>query len=415
MAFPDLTRLAGRGLHPAAGLIHRSVSPSPPLCVLTHLLIPHATLTTVSAALGCVGCVVVLLGWRLVRTARTLAQTRLLFEAVFDTMDDGVIVLDCNRNISRTNTAGARLLGYTDPAISRQQMQQLSDVFYPNGDRLPHDTWPSVLASRGRFLTNQELTIQRKDTGESVIVEVNTSPIGPCPDGKPSRIMIHYRDITESRQSDAVLRRLAAIVDSSEDAIIGKDLSGIVTTWNNGARKIFGYTPQEIIGRPITLLLPFDLLEEEDDIMRSIRQGDTVTRPDAIRQRKDGQFINVSLTISPIRDSRGVIIGASKIARDITETRLLQRQLHQSQKMEALGQLTGGIAHDFNNLLAIIMGNLDLLQAMPSAPPLALHRIEIAQKAATRGADLTPPPPLLRQPGGAQPHPPPRSKTPSRT
>jgi PAS domain S-box-containing protein len=325
----------------------------------------------------------------LLQTARSLAQTRLLFETVFDTMDDGVLILDCATHRSRINHAGARLLGYTDSDFSYEQMLKTSELFNANGERLLDDACPSALATRGVFLQNEELTIHRKDTGKIIIVQVNTSAIGSSPHNKPERIMIHYRDITDSRQSDAALRRLAAIVDSSEDAIIGKDLAGIVTIWNYGAQKIFGYAAHEIIGKPITLLIPSDQLQEEKDILTRIRQGETVTNIDTVRQRKDGQLIHVSLTISPIRNSRGVIIGASKIARDITEKRLLQRQLLQSQKMEAIGQLTGGIAHDFNNLLAIIIGNLDLLGTMPGTTEVALHRIEIAQKAASRGADLT--------------------------
>jgi PAS domain S-box-containing protein len=182
---------------------------------------------------------------------------------------------------------------------------------------------------------------------------------------------------------------LASIVESSEDAIIGKDDNGIVISWNSGAEKIFGYTAAEMIGQPIMLLLPDDRQREEIDILARIKRGETVDHIETVRKKKNGQFIQVSLTISPIRDTNGRVIGASKIARDIGERKQLEKQLQQSQKMEAIGQLTGGVAHDFNNLLSIIVGNLGLIGRLASGNEGILNRVKSAQKAATRGADLT--------------------------
>ena len=196
-------------------------------------------------------------------------------------------------------------------------------------------------------------------------------------------------DITERREIDITRARFAAIVEFSEDAIIGKDVDGIITSWNAGATKIFGFSADEMMGHSIVALLPPDRLHEEEHILNRIRHGEIVERLETVRKRKDGRKIDVSITVSPIYDAAHNVIGASKIARDITEQRNLEHQLRQSQKMEAVGQLTGGIAHDFNNLLGVVLGNLDLLERLVAGNEAALKRVQNAQKAAMRGADLT--------------------------
>jgi signal transduction histidine kinase/ActR/RegA family two-component response regulator len=144
-----------------------------------------------------------------------------------------------------------------------------------------------------------------------------------------------------------------------------------------------------MIGQSIKVLLPPGREHEEDEILDQIGIGGTVDHIETVRKKKDGVLIEVSLTISPIRDANGKIVGASKIVRDISEKKLMERQLHQSQKMDAIGQLTGGVAHDFNNLLGIILGNLDLLEMFAADNGVALDQVRTAQRAATRGADLT--------------------------
>src|SRR5881394_2946261 len=115
------------------------------------------------------------------------------------------------------------------------------------------------------------------------------------------------------------LRHLAKVVESSDDAIVSKDLNGIITSWNRAAERIFGYTAAEAIGKSIRLIIPAERISEEDDVLRQIRAGETVDHLETVRRRKDGQMINVSLTISPLKTESGEIIGASKIARDITD------------------------------------------------------------------------------------------------
>ncbi|HZL53562.1 MAG TPA: EAL domain-containing protein, partial [Terracidiphilus sp.] len=201
-------------------------------------------------------------------------------------------------------------------------------------------------------------------------------------------ISVAVVDITERKRNEEAQSRLAAIVESSQEAIVGKNLKGIVTSWNKGAEKIFGYRAEEMIGQSIQRLLPPGHEREEDELLERTRHGETVELLESQRQHKDGRTIQVSLIISPIRDSRNRIVGASNVARDVTEKKMLERQLRQSQKMEAIGQLTGGIAHDFNNLLTVVIGNLSLMEHMIDGNEAAIKRLKSAQKAAARGAEL---------------------------
>lgn len=191
------------------------------------------------------------------------------------------------------------------------------------------------------------------------------------------------------KKIQTIRRQLSEIVNSSNDGIISKDLNGIITSWNSGAEQIFGYTAKEMIGRHISILFPDDKINEESDISQRIEKGEKIEHFETIRKRKDGKSINVSVSISPLKNDKDEIIGASKIVRDITENKRLEQQLRQSNKMVAIGELSGGIAHDFNNLLGIIIGNLDLLARSIAGNEDISKRVSTTLKAATRGADLT--------------------------
>ena len=166
------------------------------------------------------------------------------------------------------------------------------------------------------------------------------------------------------------LERLAAIIRSSDDAIISKTLDGVIRSWNPAAERMFGYEAHEIVGKSILHLIPPELHPEEEEILSRIRAGQHVSHYITTRVRKDGRRIEISLTISPIQNGKGELVGASAIKRDITRQRELEAKLRQTQKMEALGQLAGGIAHDFNNILTIIQGFAAFLtRAVPPGMP----------------------------------------------
>ena len=152
-------------------------------------------------------------------------------------------------------------------------------------------------------------------------------------------------EVVQRGRAEEDLRRFAAIIESSQDAIISKDVDGIITSWNSGAERLFGYTAEEAIGRPVTMLIPPDRIDEEPGIIARIRRGERIDHYDTVRRRKDGSAIDVSLTVSPIKDSSGTIIGASKIGRDITDRK-------QAEKRQQL--LVGEVKHRIKNLLATV-------------------------------------------------------------
>jgi PAS domain S-box-containing protein len=203
-------------------------------------------------------------------------------------------------------------------------------------------------------LANHTILIRKDGTERSI--DDSAAPIR-CKEDQIVGCVLVFRDVTERRglekqtieQADAA-RKLAAIVGSSEDAIISKTLNGIIQSWNAAAERIFGYAAEEAVGRPITMLFPADRLDEEEKIISRIRCGERVAHFDTVRLRKDGSAIPISLTISPIKDGEGRIIGASKIARDITERKRLEDELRRvaaelsdadRQKDEFLAEMAG--------------------------------------------------------------------------
>jgi PAS domain S-box-containing protein len=166
--------------------------------------------------------------------------------------------------------------------------------------------------------------------------------------GKPWRMPGVAVDISDRKRAELASARLAAIVESSDDAIVSKNLDGIITSWNVGAKRLFGYSADEVVGKPITILIPEDRLDEELDILARLRRGERVDHFETVRRRKDGSLADFSLTISPIRNSDGRIIGASKIARDITERKAAER-LHAT----LLREMKHRLKNNLSTVLAI--------------------------------------------------------------
>lgn len=334
------------------------------------------------------GLVVLWAGLQLVRQEQEIDEIERRSEMILDQLTEGVVLIDHARNRARLNKAAARILGVTGGTAPYTELRRSFEVRRANGEILSDEEWPSRLASEGKFVHAMELELRRTGQDGVRYVEVTTSPVYDRR-GRAAQTLLTYRDVTEARRANVARERLAVIVDTSGDAIISKDCDGIITSWNRGAEKIFGYTAEEVLGRSIRILLPDHLQSQEEEILNRICAGERAEFLETDRRRKDGTIIQVSATVSPIRDLGGHIIGASKIARDITEQRRLERQMRQAQKLEALGQLTGGVAHDFNNLLGVILGNLELLEEAFEGNERALSRIRTIERAASRGSSLT--------------------------
>jgi PAS domain S-box-containing protein len=178
-------------------------------------------------------------------------------------------------------------------------------------------------------LANHTVLIPK--TGSEIPIDDTAAPITE-PSGAVTGVVLVFRDVSERRRAAEAVRRLAAIVENSDDAIVGKTLEGTVITWNRGAERIFGYSAEEMIGSPISRLIPPDHLDEILDILKRVSAGESIEHYETKRITKDGRHIAVALTVSPIRDSDGRVVGASKIARDITRERQLEEFLVRRRK-----------------------------------------------------------------------------------
>ncbi|MEZ4524786.1 MAG: PAS domain S-box protein [Desulfobacterales bacterium] len=204
----------------------------------------------------------------------------------------------------------------------------------------------------------------------------------------PEEIVCVYRDETERKKAEMTSLKLEDIVQSSNDAIVGISVDGIIQTWNRGAREIFGYEAHEAAGNHISLFVPRERIHETFEIIDNIKKNRRVERFETVRKRKDGKMIQVSVTASPVKNSLGAVTGASIITRDITEKSILEEQVRQAQKRQAIGTLAAGIAHDFNNILMPIIGFSELsLDLVPRKSP-AEENLRQILKSAERAREL---------------------------
>ena len=251
-------------------------------------------------------------------------RAALRLSAIVDSSDDAIISKDLNGIITSWNRSAQRLFGYTAEEVIGKSVTILIPA-----DRL--DEEPMILGrlQRGDRVDHFE-TVRRRKDGTLVDISLTISPVRDR-NGEIIGASKIARDVTESRRGERARTLLSAIVDSSDDAIISKDLNGIITTWNQSAQRLFGYTAEEAVGRPVTMLMPPERIDEEPGILARIRKGERVDHFETIRRRKDGTLLDISLTISPVKDAQGTIIGASKIARDITSQKRIQAALAESE------------------------------------------------------------------------------------
>ena len=231
-----------------------------------------------------------------------------------------IYVTDAEGLITFYNDAAAELWGQRPEAGAR--WCGAWRLHFPDGRPMRHDESPMAVTLRGRTecrSQGQEVIVERPDGAR---VSVRQFPnLLKDDQGRVSGGISLLIDMGERRRAEVDTARLAAIVSSSEDAIVSKTLEGVVTSWNAGAERIFGYPPEEMIGQSIKKIIPPDLLAEEDEFLAKLRRGERIEHFDTVRLAKDGREVEISVTISPIRDGTGAIVGASKVARDIGERR----------------------------------------------------------------------------------------------
>jgi PAS domain S-box-containing protein len=251
--------------------------------------------------------------------------------AVLTSIGDAVIATDARGRVTFINPVAQKLTGWgSEEAVGRP----LTEIFrIVNEDTRAAVEHPVDRVLRDGIvvgLANHTVLIARDGTERPI--DDSAAPVKEKGGAITGAVLV-FRDVTQHRQAEAVKARLAAIVESSDDAIIGKNLDGVVTSWNPAATRLFGHAAEEIVGRSIGLLIPPDLQDEESAILEWIRRGETVGHYEADRLTKDQRRIDVSLSISPIRNGSGQIIGASKIARDITERRRAEEALRQQARL----------------------------------------------------------------------------------
>jgi two-component system cell cycle sensor histidine kinase/response regulator CckA len=314
-----------------------------------------------------------------IQNARNSLQTTLA------SIGDAVVSTDAQGRIVFVNAVACSLLGWKEAEIAGRPLDEVFQIVNEFSRTTVESPVERVLRDgKVSGLANHTILVRRD--GTEIPIDDSAAPIRQG--GRTIGVVLVFRDMSERRRAQEDAAYLASIVESSDDAIIGKSPAGIIQSWNPGADQLYGYTAEEAIGQCMRVLLPSDRQDEEADILDRLRRGGFGIHFETVRIRKNGTAIDVSVKISPIRDKGGQIIGFSHVARDITDQKRHAEEMRQTQKLESLGVLAGGIAHDFNNLLTGILGNASMaLDDLAPQSPLRAP-IEAVIAASERAAEL---------------------------
>jgi len=322
-------------------------------------------------------------------SARKLSEKHIIqmearYRGLLEAAPDSMVIVNQAGEIVLLNVQAEKQFGYRRDELVGQKVKNI----IPEGfaERLIADGTRSAAEALAQQIgTGIELYGRRKN-GSDFPIEIMLSPL----DGADGILVTAaIRDITERKRREDDLSRLAVVVESSYDAIISLTPQGIILTWNHGAERIFGYSAEEAMGQSILFLSPPDRPVEDAKLLEMVRLSDTVEHFETVRLKKSGTLLHIALTLSPIKDLDGKVVGVSSVARDITESKGMEETLRQAQRMESVGQLAGGVAHDFNNLLGVILGYTELLLERLGQDDRQRKDIEEIQKAGERAALLT--------------------------
>jgi len=319
-----------------------------------------------------------------------LAQMEGKYRGLMEAAPDGMVVVNQNGEIVLLNARAETQFGYRRDELLGQKVKSI----IPKGlaERLIADgTRTAAEALAQQIGTGIELNGVRRD-GTEFPIDIMLSPL-ESPEG--ILVTAAIRDITVRKDAEKHLAqmegRYRALMEAAPDGMVVVNQDGEIVLLNARAETQFGYRRDELLGQKVTSIIPEGFAERLiADALRTTAEALAQQIGMGIElhgRRKDGTVFPIEIMLSPLQSAEGILVTAA--IRDISERKQLARQLHQSQKMEAIGQLTGGIAHDFNNLLGVIIGNLDLLDSMVADNPAAVKRVQTAQKAAARGADIT--------------------------
>ena len=308
------------------------------------------------------------------------AQRRLA--AIIESSEDAIASKDLNGIVTSWNKSAEKLFGYNaEEMIGRP----VTLIIPPELRDDEHLILGKIRA--GERIEHFQTVRMRKD-GARIDVSLTVSPIRDDR-GKIIGAAKIVRDITRQKKLEEAARRLAAIVESSDDAIASKDLNGIITSWNRSAEKLFGYRPEEIIGRAVTTIIPPELRQDEHMILSKIRKGEKIDHFETIRMHKNGERVEVSLTISPIKDENGNVIGAAKIIRNITENNKIERALRTTEKLAAAGRMAATVAHEINNPLEAVTNLVYLAKRELGNSERVAEYLEMASRELDRVAHIT--------------------------
>lgn len=287
-------------------------------------------------------------------TRQDFANVLGLSGGLLEALPIAVYTTDAAGRITGYNKAAVDLWGTRpDPGTTCASWQ----LYWPDGAQMPHDQCPMTVALReNRPIRGVEALLEQPD-GTRVPFLAYPSPVRDEAGALIGAVNVLV-DISGRKRAEETELQLVSIVENSDDAIASKNLNGVVTSWNRGAERLFGYTAEEIVGESITILLPEDRRDEEATILDRLRRGERVDHYETVRRRKDGTLVDISLTVSPIKNAAGRIIGASKIARDITE----RRRAEQKERL-----LAREVDHRAKNVLAVVQAIVRLTRADSAA------------------------------------------------